>query len=278
MQIKSLLIYIFFASVFIAQNSDSTYHFYFRSAAYIQKSDSVSKFKQFYKQFENCSSCIITLEGYTDKLGSKEANDLLALKRVSFVASLLVGKTTNKLTQIVYGEEKAISESPDQAFRLVKLTVFSPNERSFSKNEEINQTQTDKNTKLKEEIVPIKNEREENRLDEFKTRDKAVQLKILFYPGSTDLIRTSMTDLELLFNYLRDNEQVKAKIVGHVCCSPEMKLSKQRAEIVYNYLIEKGIDKKRLSYIGVSNTQPLVQEVDEASQKMNRRVEVFFTE
>lgn len=278
MRLKFLLISILYTSLLLAQNSDSTFHFFFRSGAHTQGSDSLAKFLQFYKRFENCHTCVITLEGYTDKVGDTKSNFILAEKRIAFVENLLANKIVNQVKKIVIGEEKAETESPNQAYRLVKLIIFSPPTIpvEFEKTEEVNKLDTVEN-KIEETPV-VKQKPEELRLEEFKVRDKAIQLKILFYPGSTDLIRSSMSDLEILFNYLNDNKQVKAHIVGHVCCSPEMKLSKQRAEIVYDYLVERGIDKKRLSYTGVSNTQPLVQEVDEATQKMNRRVEVFFTE
>jgi len=277
MHLKFVLPFLFLVPFLFSQNSDSTFHFFFRSGAHTQASDSIAKFKQFYKSFENCSTCIITLEGYTDKVGATQSNVLLAKKRIDFVTSLLANKTTNKVKEIVIGEERAKIDAPDQAYRLVKLIIFSSPSSQIAQVG-VKETIADTVVKLKEEETLVKQKSEENRLEEFNVRDKAIQLKILFYPGSTELIRASISDLELLFTYLNKNKQLNAKIVGHVCCSPEMKLSKQRAEIVYNYLVEKGIDKKRLTYTGVSNTQPLVQEVDETTQKMNRRVEVFFTE
>lgn len=281
MRLKILIAFFVFYCQLVAQSKDSTYHFYFRSGAHTQVTDSILQFNRFFKQFENCTNCQLTLEGYTDKVGDAQSNFILAEKRIAFVANLLADKTVNQIKKIVIGEEKAETETPNQAYRVVKLIVFSPPVSLTPplEVEEIKEIKADTIVeKVVEETPVVKQKPEDLRLEEFKVRDKAIQLKILFYPGSTDLIRSSMADLELLFNYLNDNKQVKANIVGHVCCSPEMKLSKQRAEIVYDYLVEKGIDKKRLSYTGVSNTQPLVKEVDEATQKMNRRVEVFFSE
>ena len=52
-----------------------------------------------------------------------------------------------------------------------------------------------------------------------------------------------------------------------------MKLSKQRAEAVYNYLISKGVDKTRLSYSYYGKSQPIESNETEAGRRINRRVE-----
>ena len=67
---------------------------------------------------------------------------------------------------------------------------------------------------------------------------------------------------------------VEIELHGHVCCGDDMPLSIARAKAVRDFLVENGIDSNRLSYSGYSNSRPLVAEVDAASQKHNRRVEM----
>jgi flagellar motor protein MotB len=52
-----------------------------------------------------------------------------------------------------------------------------------------------------------------------------------------------------------------------------------RAKFVYDYLIENGIEKERLSYKGYAHTRPkiLVENTPEEEQ-INRRVEIKITE
>lgn len=79
---------------------------------------------------------------------------------------------------------------------------------------------------------------------------------------------------ELLLIMLR-NPDLQIELQGHVCCSNDGELSVARARMVYQFLLENGIAKQRLSYRGFSNRQPLYAEVDESSRALNRRVEVL---
>jgi outer membrane protein OmpA-like peptidoglycan-associated protein len=57
-----------------------------------------------------------------------------------------------------------------------------------------------------------------------------------------------------------------------------MRISKSRARSVYNELVHLGIDKSRLDYVGMSNTEPLVfPEKTNADRQRNRRVDVKIT-
>jgi outer membrane protein OmpA-like peptidoglycan-associated protein len=67
---------------------------------------------------------------------------------------------------------------------------------------------------------------------------------------------------------------VEIALHGHVCCGDDMPLSIARAKAVYDFLVANNIDSNRLSYAGFSNSRPLVEEVDEITQKHNRRVEI----
>jgi outer membrane protein OmpA-like peptidoglycan-associated protein len=51
------------------------------------------------------------------------------------------------------------------------------------------------------------------------------------------------------------------------------KLSQDRANEVMNYLISKGIDKKRLEAIGYGSSKPVADNNTEEGRKKNRRTE-----
>ncbi len=85
----------------------------------------------------------------------------------------------------------------------------------------------------------------------------------------------SMPVLYKLLEVMQTQADLEIKLLGHVCCSDDMPLSIARAEAVYTFLINNGIDSARLSYQGFSNTKPKVKEVDEKTKQQNRRVEIL---
>lgn len=109
--------------------------------------------------------------------------------------------------------------------------------------------------------------------------------KIYFYAGRHVVREESLAELDNLFNVLDTHPEIKIRIEGHVCCVKtadaldedtfEMALSENRARYIYEYLVQKGIDKNRLSYIGFGRTKPVVAyERTEEDENKNRRVEI----
>ena len=54
-----------------------------------------------------------------------------------------------------------------------------------------------------------------------------------------------------------------------------LELSTNRAKSVFDYLIEMGISKKRLSYKGFGEQKPLVDNTKEENMAVNRRTEFY---
>lgn len=52
-----------------------------------------------------------------------------------------------------------------------------------------------------------------------------------------------------------------------------LKLSEQRAETVYQYIISKGLNEERLTFRGMGETVPFIKNKDEETRRKNRRVE-----
>lgn len=252
----SIFCFFLFVTCFsFSQHKDSTYYFFFKQGESAQIQDSIYNFENFFIRFRSCKTCGVKLEGYTDNKGDERSNQLLAMKRINFVKGLIRDTLTIKVVEEVIGEKLSQNTTNHQAFRMVKLTIHSP-------------------VIIKTPILRIETE---EKFTKFAELNKPVRLEINFNAGKFFLLPESYTDLDLLKDFLKANPQVKAHIVGHVCCSDERLLSKNRALSVYNYLIDKGIHKNRITYAGASNKQPLVAEVDEHTEAINRRVEVILS-
>lgn len=117
---------------------------------------------------------------------------------------------------------------------------------------------------------------------------QTIRLKNVYFPSGSHIIKPeSYKTLEMLFQTLKDNPNLKISIEGHVCCiqndvpdaldneTNEPVLSINRAKAIYMYLVDKGIEDNRLKYTGFGKRFPIVEfEQSEEDAEKNRRVEI----
>ncbi len=110
---------------------------------------------------------------------------------------------------------------------------------------------------------------------------KSFQLEeIQFQPGKSDFTAGAETKLRRLKEFLVLNENVRIEIQGHVFARGEntpaaRKLSEARAKQVFKFLVENGIDKNRMTTVGLGNSQPIYPDPRFSyEEQANRRVEI----
>lgn len=106
-----------------------------------------------------------------------------------------------------------------------------------------------------------------------------MQLNNLFFEQSrANLLPESQPELQRLYALLIDNPAIEIELGGHTdsqgSASANMELSRRRVEVVRDFLLEKGIDRRRILTKGYGETKPLYDNSQEASRQRNRRVEV----
>lgn len=101
---------------------------------------------------------------------------------------------------------------------------------------------------------------------------------IFFKAASDQLTESSVAPLDEVVKVLSEHSSLKMEIEGHTDSTGKaemnMKLSRQRAESVKNYLIGKGIDASRLTATGFGSSKPLQSNETPEGRKRNRRVEL----
>ena len=113
-----------------------------------------------------------------------------------------------------------------------------------------------------------------------KEENKIILENVLFITGYSYLTRPSKKTLDDVAETLK-KETFSFVIQGHVCCTEgaldavdrktnKRNLSIARAKYVYDYLLEKGIKKSRMSYEGMAHKYPLG-----GSEDKDRRVEIL---
>jgi outer membrane protein OmpA-like peptidoglycan-associated protein len=113
-------------------------------------------------------------------------------------------------------------------------------------------------------------------------KGKSMQIEeIQFKPGTSEIMPESESKLRRLKDFMALNSDVEIEIQGHVFYLGDngfasQKLSESRAKRVMAYLVDNGINKKRLKAVGYGNTRPIYPKPKFAyEEQANRRVEIL---
>lgn len=101
---------------------------------------------------------------------------------------------------------------------------------------------------------------------------------LLFEYNSANIEATSFYILDKLVDYLKNEENSKFEIAGHTdnvgSDKDNQVLSESRAKAVIVYLVEQGIDEKRLVPKGYGESVPVADNATDDGRAQNRRTEV----
>ena len=109
-------------------------------------------------------------------------------------------------------------------------------------------------------------------------RNTVIILKNLFFDTDKTIIKnTSVESLEEMYRLLVDNPQIKVMITGHTdnvaSDAYNIRLSEGRAKAVYDEMVRRGIDPKRMKWQGKGEREPIETNKTEEGRAANRRVE-----
>lgn len=106
--------------------------------------------------------------------------------------------------------------------------------------------------------------------------------KLIFGLGEAKITPESYGELNTLASMLIDNPTMVIQLEGHTDfrgnARKNLKLSEKRVEAVRDYLMNKGIDKRRIKLKAFGGAEPLTRSNDPESRQKNRRVEVRIIE
>lgn len=100
---------------------------------------------------------------------------------------------------------------------------------------------------------------------------------IIYETGSAAIKKSSLSILDELALFMKENNRMKIAIYGHTDDvgddASNLTLSTERAFNVMEYLQSKGISKDRLSFKGFGETMPVVPNTNDTNRAVNRRTE-----
>ena len=109
-------------------------------------------------------------------------------------------------------------------------------------------------------------------------RGKSIRLNKIYFDQSSPVLRPeSYTELDQLFDLLRQYPSLRIALYGHTDNQGDFdlntQLSRDRCQAVVEYLVSKGIHKTRLKSVGRGPLDPVAPNNNEENRKKNRRVE-----
>ncbi len=205
----------------------------------------------------------IVLKGYASSPADASYNFKLSERRANAVKKQFKGYTT--IIANGFGELEG-DEEENRRVDIMTWTVYQE-KLAFTSN-------TASPTKLPKQI---------NNFEDVDIGEKLEIKGIHFYPGRDDIRNDSKAALDELLAYLKEHETITFRLLGHVCCGKKYdpgrdgynnrtgknNLSEARAKRIYNYLLDNGIDKKRMSSRGYAYRYPTGK-----GDKFDRRVEI----
>ncbi len=295
--LKPFISYIsFLLLVFSSAKAQEQIDFYFKTGKATFEPVEQNRLEQFI--LKNTTSKIISISGFTDEIGSAQANNKLAKARVQTVVDILNNRilTRTDFRTNNFGEKFAKGLGENALNR--KVSILYLKEADIPREEEI------LGLKLKspEPIAPVvptptpkfpevlRFKNIDGSVSEFSLDTLAMKsiyearvgeklkLKNLEFKINTFIIEPrSHGALYELLTVMQAKPSLKIQIQGHICCMPNdaRDLSTQRAKAISNFLQMNGIDKSRLAYKGLGVTQPIypIPEKNEEERAANRRVE-----
>jgi outer membrane protein OmpA-like peptidoglycan-associated protein len=118
-------------------------------------------------------------------------------------------------------------------------------------------------------------------LQTYEVGSTIVLRNIFFEFGKSTISKESTTELEKLYEVLKENPNIKIEVSGHTdnvgSAASNKSLSNARAKAVVDYLINKGISSSRLTSVGYGFDKPIASNDTEEGRSLNRRTEFTIT-
>lgn len=283
--------FLFFLFVVTQVTSQvSTTEFFFNTNDTILTRYSQQKLDAFIQNAKKTPLYITKLRLFSDTMGPQEYNKELSERRAKAIKRQLGVLANQFYTEIaIFGKEYDSLKYPLGELQMWRrLEIFyqtvEPEIPKDTNSMEIDSIQTVDTTYVETFVSDFMSEYEKPvKIYTFDTLspsavNEVIKLDIQFFQNTDQLYGTSYSEIKSLSEFLKKYPELSVLIRGHVCCGPNKKISKKRAKKVYKSLIETGISKKRISWKGMSNTDPAVfPEETEKDRQMNRRVDVIFS-
>lgn len=246
---------------------------FFKTDAYDVSDSENSRLLIFLSEIETLDIEKVSIYGFTDDRGSAEYNLALSQNRANSIKAIFSNNEFDEsiitnvdgkgkiLLKLIKEEDVSEIRSLNRKVEIIVTPFFPP----------------------RPEVVTETKTASETLAGDIKIGDYILLDNILFKTGYSYLLPESTKTLEEISKVLLERKDIYFTIQGHVCCTQNSRdaidrktkkrnLSLARAQYIYKYLAKKGVDPKRMKYVGMRRKFPLGGEA-----KYDRRVEILVT-
>lgn len=274
-------ILLFLSCLFCVSQNNLVHHVYFNTDEFVVPITEENRLLLFISSLSDVNIESIAIFGFCDDVGAPSYNLKLSQQRADAIKAIFSNnEISESLITHVDGKGeillKIIEEHDVSKIRGLNRKVeiiINPHPPIIKKEEK----KVEK--KPVEKVMPTA----EVIKGELKIGDKIRFENILFKTGYSSVIPESKKILEDIAKALLEREDLYFTIQGHVCCTQfsrdavdrktkQRNLSEARAKYVYDYFAKKGVDKKRMRYMGMRRKFPLG-----GDPQYDRRVEIVVT-
>ena len=272
---KKVLFILFLCVNLLSAQPNSTHIVYFETGKHVVPEIETNRLVLFVRGLKDIEIERISIYGFCDDRGTDNYNLLLSQKRADEIKKIFSN----------FGVDDNLISNVDGKGEILLKVIASENLniiRGLNRKVEINVEYKSSDADVLN--LKVLDKEEEGFLSNtLAVGDKIILDNLLFKTGFSTLEKDSVEVLEGIATSLINRKDIYFTIQGHVCCTKNTRdaidkktgkrnLSLARAKYIYDYLLKKGVKKKRMRYVGLRNRFPLGGEV-----KYDRRVEIVIT-
>lgn len=272
-----IFIIAFLNSLLVFSQKELKHEVYFETDKYVIPSTEDSRLLLFISKLADIPIESIAIYGFCDDVGAPAYNLKLSQQRAEAIKAVFAdNEISETLISNVDGKGQILLRIIEEK-DVVKI-------RGLNRKVEII---VKEKAPIIEKETPVVEEPKKDAAElikgDVKVGDKIVFDNLLFKTGYTTLMPNSNKVLEDISKALIERADIYFTIQGHVCCTQysrdavdrktkKQNLSEARAKFVYDFFAKKGVDKKRMRYMGMRRKFPLGGEPE-----LDRRVEIHIT-
>ena len=277
---KYFLIIFLLINTSVLSQSELKHDVYFNTDEYDVPLTEENRLLLFISSLDTVAIEKISIYGFCDDRGTNDYNLELSQNRADAIKMMFsdYGIDQNLITNVNGKGEillKVLNEDEVSKIRGLnrKVEIIVKPKKDSKKEEKVAETPKENKKITTKDIAD----------GTVKKGDKIRLDKIYFKTNYSYITSDSKKTLEELAKILVEKKNVYFTIQGHVCCTQNSRdaidkrtqkrnLSVARAKYIYDYLARKGVDKKRMKYVGLRRKFPLG-----GDPKYDRRVEILIT-